>query len=294
MGGPGAGQWCQGGRQLIEQLRLGVQRQADDREVGPGVPPLAHRGDERVEVSAAAHLARAGDLAEVPAHCRAVLPEDFLELGVLGQVLGRPVPLRGVASGGAQGALAAIAADGDRRVRALHRLGLAARACELHVLPVVVRHGLREQRDDRLDALIEPVEPLLQRRQRDAVGGALHLVPRGAKAEDQPATRDVVHGGGHVGQDGRMPVGHAGDLAANPDTVGAGRHRRQHRPALEVRASQVAGQRVEVVPVPDRLKQRVIIGRDPYVEELLPGLVLGPCLERETHAVLPSSVWFHP
>ena len=69
------------------------------------------------------------------------------------------------ARGGAQGAGRAVAADDDRRVRPLHRLGLAARVRELHVLAVEVAVLLREQQHDHLARLVEAVEALLQRRQ---------------------------------------------------------------------------------------------------------------------------------
>src|SRR6202044_1762280 len=59
--------------------------------------------------------------------------------------------------------------------------------------------------------------------------------------------------------------------------------RGEHGPALEVRAGQVAGQRVEVIPVPRRLEQRDLVRRDPRVAEFFPPLVLGPCLDRKAH-----------
>jgi len=122
-----------------------------------------------------------------------------------------------------------------------------------------------------------------QRRQRDAVGVALLLVPAGTKAELEPAAGDDVDGGGHVGQHGRVPVHHAGYLAAEPDPPRGLRYGGQHRPGLEVRPGQVTAQRIEVIPVPRRLEQGDLVRRDPRVAELFPRLMLGPCLDREAH-----------
>ena len=169
----------------------------------------------------------------------------------------------------------------------LHRLGLAARVGEPDVLAGEVGNRLGQQHHHRLDALVEPVEALLQRRQRDAVGVALHLVPARADAELEAAAGHDVHRGGHVGQHGRVPVDHAGDLAADPDPPRRGCHGAEHGPGLEVRPGHVAGQRVEVVPVPRRLEQRELVGREPRVADLFPGLVLGPCLDREPHCREP-------
>jgi hypothetical protein len=168
-------------------------------------------------------------------------------------------------------------------VRPLHRLRLAPRVGQLDVLPGEGGGGLAQQADDGLDALVKPVEPLAQRRQVDAVGVAFHLVPPGAQAKFQPPAGDDVHRCGHVGQHRGVPVDHAGHLAAEPDPPGRLGQRGQHRPGLEVRAGQVAGQRVEVVPVPRRLEQRDLVRRDPRVADLLPRLMLGPRLDREAH-----------
>src|SRR5450756_680542 len=124
--------------------------------------------------------------------------EHGLELSVAGRVLDRRVPFRCPAGRGAQRPLRPVAADGDRRVRALHGLRLAPCVRQRDVLARVVRDGLREQQGNGLDSLVEPVEPLLQRRQRDAVGRALHLVPRRAEAEYETSTCDNVYGRGPV------------------------------------------------------------------------------------------------
>ena len=172
----------------------------------------------------------------------------------------------------------------------LHRLRLAPCVGEPHVLPGEGGGGLAQQADDGLDALVEPVEPLAQWRQVDAVGVAFHLVPPGPQAEFQPPAGDDVHRRGHVGQHRGVPVDHAGHLAAEPDPPGRLGQRGEHRPGLEVRPGHIPGQRVEVVPVPRRLEQRYFVRRDPRVADLLPRLVLGPRLDREAHDGMSSPV----
>src|SRR5436190_24915 len=75
-----------------------------------------------------------------------------------------------------QRALLAEAPDAQRRVGPLHRLRLAAGGGQSVVLPGVVRRLVAEQGEDDLAGLVEAVETLPQRRQLDAVGGALLLV----------------------------------------------------------------------------------------------------------------------
>src|SRR5262249_30344676 len=177
----------------------------------------------------------------------------------------------------------AAAADHDGRVRLLHRLRLAASVGQLHVAAIKSGHLLAQQADNRLDALVEAVETLAQRRQLDAVGITLQLVPAGAYPDFEPAGGDDVHGRGHVRQDRWMPVDHAAHLAADPDPARGLCHRGEHRPALQVRAGEIAGERVEVIPVPGRLEDLDLVGGDPYRTHLRPGLMLGPGLDSEVH-----------
>ena len=231
---------------------------------------------------------RAGDLARVAAERRAVGAERPGQVEPVLRVLGEHVPLLRPAGRGPQGAGPAAPADGDRRVGPLHRLGLAAGLGEPDVLSVQRGRLLGEQGDDRLHALIEAVEALLQRRQLDAVGVAFQLVPAGAQAQFQPAAGDDVGGRGHVRQHGGMPVDHAGHLAADPDPAGGLRERGEHGPPFQVRPGEVARERVEVVPVPGRLEQADLVGRLPYVQDPCPRGVLRPGLDREAHRLLLS------
>ena len=79
-----------------------------------------------------------------------------------------------------------------------------------------VRDLVAQQAPDRLDRLLEQVEPLAGRRERDAVGGVLVERPAGAEAEVGPAAGEVVDRGDGVGEHGRVPVAGAVDERPAP------------------------------------------------------------------------------
>jgi hypothetical protein len=99
-------------------------------------------------------------------------------------------------------------------------------------------------------------------REVEAESGVLLLVPGGADAEDGAAAGDHVEGGDHLGEQRRVPVGHAGDERAEPDALRAGGERAEQRVALEdglVRTAQ-RGQLPEMVHHPHRLESAVLGG----------------------------------
>ena len=57
------------------------------------------------------------------------------------------------------------------------------------------------------ELLLEPVETLAHRRERNAVGGVLRLEPAGAQAKLNPATAHLVHPGDLHGQRPGQPEG---------------------------------------------------------------------------------------
>src|SRR5690606_16478288 len=75
------------------------------------------------------------------------------------------------------------------------------------------------------------------------------LEPARADAEDEPSAGDVVDGAGHVGEQIGVAVAVAAHQGAELDPGRGLGPRAEHRPALEVLAVGVAGQREEVVPV---------------------------------------------
>ena len=96
---------------------------------------------------------------------------------------------------------------------------------------------------------VEVAQPVGRRAELVAVLVVVAPEPAGTDAEDEAAAGDVVDGARHVGLQVRVAVGVAGDQAADLDAAGRLRHRRLHRPGLEVRAVRIAVQRVEVIPV---------------------------------------------
>ena len=144
--------------------------QVDDAHVGTGVLPCPTAGwsDRGSAPALQADIDRALDLGRISSDLGAVTVEHLALAPPLGDVAERRVPMLRVLGDDAQCAPFAVAADGDRWMRALHRLRLAPCLREREVLTLERRPVLRQQLDDDLDALLELVEALLQRRQVDA------------------------------------------------------------------------------------------------------------------------------
>ena len=185
----------------------------------------------------------------------------------------RDVPLVGVLSDDPERASLALAADRDREV-GLDRLRFASRLG--HLVETARERGVLvvEQRADDLDALVETVEALRQRSERDAVRVRLRLEPPGAETEHESAVRDVVDRHRHVGGHGRVPVVHPVDHRPEPEAGRRLGERGEHRPALEMGAVHRRRERIEVVHRPRRLEHVDLVGGEPHVEELAPGSVL--------------------
>ena len=77
----------------------------------------------------------------------------------------------------------------------------------------------REQAAHDLHRLLERVDALLQRGERDAERAVLLVEPRRAVGELEPAARRVVDRDRLGREDRRVAVGHAGDEQAEPDRV---------------------------------------------------------------------------
>ena len=103
------------------------------------------------------------------------------------------------------------------------------------------------QAGDDLQLLLEPVEALATRRERDAVGGVLGVVPAGADAELDPAAAHVVDlGHGEASGPGRRKVAEVtrvprriagrlpGEGAEGDPGVGRARAGRSRAPIFEV------------------------------------------------------------
>ena len=118
--------------------------------------------------------------------------------------------------------LLAAAADHDRRVRPGQRLRRVERALERVVLAAVGLLVAVPHLQADLQGLLQPLEALRDRRERDAEPARLLLVPGRPDAEPRPAVRQHVEGGDDLGQDARLPVDHAGDHGEQLRARGAG------------------------------------------------------------------------
>jgi len=80
--------------------------------------------------------------------------------------------------------------------------------------PVVGHQLAGEEAGGDLEGVLEQVEELAGRRERDSELGVLLVVPRGAERQLEPPPGGVVDGE-HLGGEHRgVPVGHPGDEAA--------------------------------------------------------------------------------
>ena len=115
------------------------------------------------------------------------------------------VPAVGVAGDGGGGAALARPADPHRQ-RSLERPGLAVGVPQGHVRALERGDAVVEQGPDGGGRLVEEVEPLGGRRERQAERLVLGLGPAGAEADLGPPARQVVDGGGRLGQHAGMAV----------------------------------------------------------------------------------------
>ena len=97
--------------------------------------------------------------------------------------------------------------------------------------PVVVAPHLAHD----LQGLLEPLEPLGQRRERHAEGAVLALVPGRADAEGGPPAGEHVEGRHDLGEQAGVAVGHAGHQQLQLDRRGVRREEAERGVALEHR-----------------------------------------------------------
>ena len=129
---------------------------------------------------------------------------------------------------------------------------------------------LCQQEMDDFERLVEPVEPLLQGRQRDPIRLVFLLEPPGAEPEVEAATGYLVNGCHRVGHNRRMSVGVRGDHVTQPE---AGCHSRQgadQRPGFHAWSGAVGEQRVEVIEQPTALVDLDVVGGAPDLDDLPP------------------------
>ena len=99
----------------------------------------------------------------------------------------------------------------------------------------------RPQPGDDRELLLQPVETLAERRERDAVGAVLRVEPAGAEPELDPAAAHLVDLGDADGERAGQPERGRGDQRAEPD-----RDVSRASPASVTHASVGPGQPVDV------------------------------------------------
>ena len=217
---------------------------------------------------------RLADVCRVAAHVRAVLPEHVEQVPVVLEVAVEAVPDVAVLGDDPQRPALARAADHERQVL-LQRLGLHLGVLELEVLALEAEPLLRPEAAQDVTGLVEHVHSHADAREGDPVLLVLDLVPGGAHPQLEPAARDVVDGGRHVRDDGRVAVGHAQHEHPAAHLARLRRHCGEKRQALELGPGYVAGQRQEVVEVRHPLEAE-LLAANPDVPVVLVARVLGP------------------
>ncbi len=200
-------------------------------------------------------------------------PDGGDRLGALLRGHHHQVVLIGPASGQSQAA--GLRAAADDQVRRGERLGQCV-AAEPVVLTLEVERTLIPLAPDDLDLLLEQLESLSHRREREAVGGMLGLEPARPHAElDPTAARDVVGGDDVLRQHRRMPEGGRRDERSQAEVRGDRRQPGDRRPRVEGTAIGPAHHRQVVVGAEERV-DRALLARLRECQPLLPGHRLLP------------------
>ena len=228
------------------------------------------------------HLGRPGlaDLVVVAPDVFAVALEQLAFRGVL-VGLAAEVGAVGMAGDDPQRQLRPAAADPDRRVWILQRLGVAVRAGQRVVAALVRRLLVGPHRVHDLDALSKHPDAHLRLGELEAVAAVLVLVPAGTDAPVETAAADDVDGRGDLRQHARLAIRVAADHLAEADATRALADRRHRRPALEHGFVGGARDVVEVVVHPDRVVAE-LLGEHGDLDRLRP-LRLGAVDRRQLH-----------
>ena len=184
---------------------------------------------------------------------------------------GEQVAGLGVAGDEPQRLPLAGAADQDWRMRCRQRLRVVQRPRQL-IVPALIR-GLvaapHLQAD--LERFLQPLEPLGDRRERDAQAPGLLLIPGRADAKPRTAAGQHVERGHDLRQDSRVPVdgaGHEGDQLCPGRAAGQVSQR-------GVRLEHVVLRRAHHVDLEEVIH---------HADELEPGIVGGPGDGRQVRA----------
>jgi hypothetical protein len=241
----------------VDDLRHGARETAVDQV--PRVPP--DRGRAGLELGlVAAHADGVGDRVDQRVRVPAGLAAHVADPGEpAGGRLGRlevGVELRGVPGRQLRRTGPALAADDDRRVRVLGRLGQRRRVAQHVVLTVVgeplADRGLPQPGDDR-ELLGEPVEPGPGVGELDPVRRVLGLEPSRAQPELDPAAAHLVDLRDADREDAGVAERRRRHQSAEPDPAGLAGDPGQRDPRVgRPRQAVAVAHRQEVVGAEER------------------------------------------
>ena len=140
-----------------------------------------------------------------------------------------------------------------------------------------------EQSPDEHRRLVESVEPLAESGSEvDPERVVLALEPAPAEPEDRSTCRHVVDRRRQLGDESRVAERRGRHEQAEADTLRAGRHRRERRPALELWVAPVTLVRQQVIVEPQRIPA-TSLDRSGGVAEAWPVGALDPEGRPEAH-----------
>ena len=212
------------------------------------------------------HHDRERERGRVPARVLPGLLADRTPLGALGGRRVDRVVLVGVLRGEPCRTGPGGAADDQRGVRALHRLGAGVERAQ-PVVPALERERPSAHAPRTTASCSSSISMRTPSGGKlEAVGLVLALVPAGADPELDAAVRDVIHGGGVLGQHRRMAERRGRDEHAEPEARRDRGQAGQRGPGLERAALLVPVDREVVVRAEERAHAVLLAGlreRDP-------------------------------
>lgn len=141
---------------------------------------------------------------------------------------------------------------------------------------------IAQERLDEADRGFQIAEALRDRRQIDAVGVGFRFKPPSPQSEDKMTASRVIHGGGHLCHDTRMPVWVGQHQVADVHLRHVVAQQGESGPSLECRPGAIGW--VDVVERPAGVKDVERGSRGPDCLENRPIDVARRCLEAHSHS----------
>ena len=190
---------------------------------------------------------------------------EHVELVLEALVAGRTIPSIGELGDQLQHHFFAGASDRDRRMRLLHRLGIAERFLDRIVTSLERRALLGEHRLHDVQAFLEHLEPRAHRRELVAVSLILLVHPSRAVADFETAVADMIDRRQRLRQQRRIAIRVADDHGADPNFVGLRRQSgHQRKTFMMVEVGHPA--RPHVIDQPYRMVAERLASMRPFLE----------------------------